>query len=131
MYIDNALLDLIIASPLVTIEYSGTHNSDPKAPLWGRRAYWRVYIQGSGFAFKITAPVKSISPKKATLDKLFKAELKNRFEAIGEHFTTDHYGRMQVEYRDPYSVKQLLKVAEGYYYDMYSRQVKSQLEKAG
>lgn len=129
MYIDSALLDLIIASPLITIEYSGTHNSDPKAPLWGRRAYWRVYIQGSGFAMKITAPVKSINPSKKTLAKLFKAELNKRFNEIHERFTTDHYGRMQVEYRDPNNIRQLLKVAEGYYFDLYSKQVKSQVER--
>ncbi len=115
MYIENSLLDLIISK--LTIEYSGCHNSDSKNPLWGRAAYWRIYV-GDTYIAKITTPVKSLEPTKKTLDKLFRAELKKRIEAIHERFTTDHYGNMQIEQRDPYSMKRLLGMFENKYYDL-------------
>lgn len=115
MHIWETLLDCLISQ--IKIEYNGTHNSDPSAPLYGRRAYWRLYLSDGTYVCKMTTPVKSINPKQRTLDKLFKAELKRRIEAISEHVTTDDYGRVQIEYRDPYSVKRLLDAIVGKYYD--------------
>jgi hypothetical protein len=121
MYIENAILDLLISK--LTIEYSGTHNSDTKNPLWGRCAYWRVFAQDQGFVCKITTPVKCINPRPETLKKLFRAELKKRFESIHERFTSNHYGEMHLEYRDPYGVKPLLKLLERKYYDLELKKV--------
>lgn len=117
MYIDNALLDILIKT--LVIEYNGTYNSDPKNPLLGRAAYWRVYLEGYGFVCKITTPVKSIKPKQATLDKLLRAELKKRIEAIHERATTNHYGEIGIEYRDPYNVRRLVESLERKYIQIY------------
>lgn len=106
MYISDSLIELIISR--CTIEYNGTHNSDRKNPLWGRAAYWRVYVPGYGFCCKITAPVKSINPKQKTLDKLLRAELRKRIEAIQETCETDHYGEVHIYMLDPYSVRRLV-----------------------
>ncbi len=117
MYISNSLLELIISR--CTIEYNGTHNSDRNNPLWGRAAYWRVYVPGIGFACKITTPVKSINPKQKTLDKLLRAELRKRIEAIQETCETNHYGEVQVFMRDPYSVRSLVESIDGAYTEYY------------
>lgn len=128
MYISDYLLDLVIKC--VRVEYNGTHNSDRENPLWGRRAYWRVYMPSYGFACKITAPVRSIKPKQATLDRLFREELKRRFEAIHECVETDHYGQVQVVWRDPYSVRKLLEVVEGKFYWLIERDLERQAAKS-
>jgi len=120
MYISSQVLDLLISK--LVIEYNGTHNSDPKSSLWGRRAYWRIYMHGHGFAGKITTPVKSINPKPATLQKLFRAELRKRFEAVQMQCCTDHYGQIYQQTADPYSVLPLLKAVEGKYLDIELRQ---------
>jgi hypothetical protein len=118
MYIENSALDLLIKT--LRIEYSGTHNSDPKAPMWGRRAYWRLYL-GDTYIAKVTAPVKSLQPKQITLDKLLKAELRKRIEAITERLQFDHYGQMQIVALDPYSVRRLVESLEGKYIDIEMR----------
>jgi hypothetical protein len=119
MYVSDYLLNLVIKT--ITVEYSGTHCPDPKNPLYGRCAYYRLYTPGGGFACKLTFPVKSLNPKQATLDRLFKAELKRRFEAIHERLDTDHYGQMSVVWRDPSGVRVLLKHLEGKYYQFVER----------
>lgn len=117
MYISNSLIELIISR--CTIEYSGTHA--PYCPklgnkgLWGRAAYWRVYMPRYGFACKITAPVKSLNPRKATLDKLLRAELRRRIEAIQETCETNHYGEVCVYMKDPYSMCVLVESIQGAY----------------
>lgn len=116
MYIQNDILDLMISK--LTIEYSGTHNSDLKNPLWGRRAYWRIFMQDYGFVCKITAPVKSINPTQKTLNKLFRAELKKRLNAIDTIVQTDHYSQIHVIEIDPYSVRTLLKCVQGKYLNL-------------
>lgn len=111
MRIYNQILDAIIEN--IKIEYNGTHNSDSAAPLWGRAAYWRLYHLDGEYISKVTAPVKSIQPSKATLDKLLKLELKKRIEAIVEHCETDHYGQVHIYMQDPYHIRSILKVVEG------------------
>lgn len=119
MYISNSLIELILSR--CTVEYSGTHA--PHCPklgnkgLWGRAAYWRVYVPGVGFTCKITAPVKSINPKQATLDKLLRAELRKRIEAIQETTELNHYGEVETFMRDPYSVRRLVESIHGAYVD--------------
>lgn len=116
MRIYDEILDAIIEN--IKIEYNGTHNSDKDSPLWGRCAYWRLYHLDGEYISKITTPVKSIRPAKATLDKLLKAELKKRIEAIVEHCETDHYGQVHIYMRDPYSIRSILKVVEGQFLDI-------------
>jgi hypothetical protein len=113
MYIQESVLNLIISK--CTIEYSGTHNPDPKHPLWERRACWRVFVPNYGFACKITTPVTSLNSTKKTLDKLFKAELRKRIEAIQETCTTDHSGMVVVFTIDLHSIRSILKCVEGSY----------------
>jgi hypothetical protein len=129
MYIDNHLLDILIST--LKIEYNGTHNSDPESPLWGRRAYWRVYLADGSYSAKITAPVKSINPRPATLAKLFRAELKRRIESIHERCTTDHYGNIQIEYRDPCSVKRIVESITNKYVDIHFRDTHRRLLNEG
>lgn len=113
MRIANSLIDLILSR--CTVEYNGTHNSDRQNPLWGRAAYWRIYVPGYGFSCKITAPVKTMHPRQSTLNKLLKAELRKRLEAIEETCETNHYGEVQVYMTDPYSVRPLINAIDGAY----------------
>lgn len=115
MYIQDSLLDLLISQ--LTIEYNGTHNADSKNPLWGRHAYWRVYLNGS-FVAKITTRVHSINPRPETLKKLFKAELKKRIGAISETVEADHYTQVYILQRDPYGVRRLVEHLKGQFYDL-------------
>lgn len=120
MTIPNSLIDLIISR--CTIEYNGTHapwsQEHGNNGLYGRHAYWRVFVPGIGFCCKITAPVKSINPKQKTLDKLLRAELRKRIEAIQEHVETDHYGQLYIAMRDPYSVRRLVESIDKAYVTM-------------
>lgn len=120
MNIYNSCIDLIVQQ--CRIEYNGTHAPHNETPLYGRRAYWRVYI-GDSYVCKITAPVKSLNPKQATLDKLFKAELAKRIQAIGYSLDVDHYGCMRVISVDPYGVRALVDLLEGKYTDILKRQL--------
>lgn len=113
MRISNSLIDLILSR--CTVEYNGTHNSDRNNPLWGRHAYWRVSVPGYGYCRKITAPVKSINPKQKTLDKLLRAELRKRIEAVQETCETNHYGEVCIYMTDPYGVRPLLNAIDGAY----------------
>lgn len=124
MKIYDSLIDLILSR--CKVEYNGTHNSDPKSPLWGRRAYWRVSIPGYGFCCKITAPVKSINPKQKTLDRLLRAELRRRIEEIQEICETNHYGEVSIYMRDPYGVRPLVNAISGAYtyYDDSDQELK-------
>lgn len=110
MYISNSLIELIISR--CTIEYNGTHapwcSKKGNKGLYGRAAYWRVYVPGYGFACKVTAPVKSLKPKQKTLDALLRKELRKRIEAIQETCEADHYGQVHTFMRDPYSVRSLI-----------------------
>lgn len=116
MRISDYLLNVIISE--LRIEYNGTHNSDPKSPLWGRCAYWRIYL-GDTYINKITAPVKSINPKQATLNRLLKLELKKRINAIEESLECSHYGEIVKVFCDPYSIMPLIKAFEGRYFKSY------------
>jgi len=109
MYIQNTIIEFILTQ--VEVEYSGTHNSDPKAPLYGRCAYWRIYLDGS-FVCKITTPVKSINPKPATLHKLLVEELSKQFRAIQDRIETNEWGQIWRQHSDPYSVEKLLSVVK-------------------
>lgn len=124
MLIWNSLVDLIVDSPKLTVEYSGTHCPHPETPLYGRAAYWRLYIAGYGFMAKVTAPVKVLNPQPKTLDKLLRAEIKRRIEAIQDVVETDHYGQVYVIHRDPYGVERLLDLIKGEYVDLLQRKSK-------
>lgn len=122
MYIQKSIVQAILKSKKVTIEYSGTHNSDFKNPLYGRRAYWRLYLQDVGFVCKVTTPVKSLNPKKETLDKLLEAELLKRLSAIDLSVDLNSYGQVTGPREiDPYSVKRLLSVVVGEYLDLLQK----------
>ncbi len=110
MYIGNSILDLIMKE--ITIEYNGTHNSDPKAPLWGRRAYWRISHKNLRGCMKITTKVYSVNPRSETLKKLLRVEIKRRIEAIQECMTLDNYGQMYIQQSDPYSIRPLIEIFE-------------------
>lgn len=118
MYIEQSLLDLLISK--LRIEYNGCHspNHGDGQTLYGRAAYWRVYDSDGTYLAKITTPVKTMEPKPKTLEKLFRAELQKRIEAIHERCTTDHYGHIQVERRDPYSMRRMLDLILNRYYDL-------------
>lgn len=118
MYIPNSAVQLIMAQ--VRVEYSGCHAPHSETPLYGRRAYFRLYI-GDDYIAKVTVPVKTMNPHKATLDKLLLAEVKRRIEAIGPELDLDRYGCMRVVDRDPYGVKRLLDLVEGKYIDQECR----------
>ena len=118
MRIWSSVVDLIIKQ--ARVEYSGTHSPDPNCPLYGRCAYWRIYI-GDTYVCKVTARVKTLNPKQATLDKLLRAELQRRIEAIGFCMDVDHYGQMREIRVDPYGVRPLLDLVEGKYMDILKR----------
>jgi hypothetical protein len=108
MKINNKRLDRIISK--LTIEYNGCHAPWSDTPLYGRNAYWRIYINNT-FVAKITAPVKSMQPRNNTLQKLFKSALKKRLERIRKAILIDDYG---YEYRrklDPSSLRSLIPLA--------------------
>jgi hypothetical protein len=117
MRIDGHLLDLLLSR--VRVEYSGVHNSDPKNLLWGARAYFRLYAKDTdSYITKITVPVNTLKPSKKTLDRLLRAELKSRLGEIEEVCTTDGYGRVQIESRDPWSLRYILNLIDGKYVDL-------------
>ena len=120
MRIQKSLVDLILKQ--VRVEYNGTHNPDPKNPLWGRAAYWRLYI-GDSYVCKVTTPVKSIKPKQSTLDRLLKAELQHRLESITESLEADPYTQVVIVRYDPYGVRRLLDLVVGQFYDLKMREV--------
>lgn len=114
MYIGDHVLDFLISQ--LVIEYYGTHNSDQKNPLWGRHAYWRVYLKDGTYIAKVTVPVKCIKPGAALQARLLKAELRKRLEAIGEVCEYDHYGMVQIGTSDPYGIRSILSAIEGKYW---------------
>lgn len=118
MYISVASVEFILSQ--CRVEYSGTHNSDSKNPLWGRAAYWRIYL-GDTYICKITAPVKSINPRPATLHKLLVNELRERIFSIGEYVEMDHYAQIKIERRDPSGVERLVNNIVGKYWDIETR----------
>jgi hypothetical protein len=71
--------------------------------------------------FKITAPVKSLNPKQATLDRLLREALKERINNIREVCETDHYGKVYIVKRDPSSICPLVELIEGEYIDPMPR----------
>lgn len=105
MNITNSVLNEIFKK--VRFEYSGCHSPDKKNPLWGRAAYWRAYIGGS-FVCNITTPVNVMNPRKSTLEKLLKKEVRKRIEAITEIAQPNHYGQIYIYSVDPYSVRPLV-----------------------
>lgn len=122
MFIQTSIVNAIIVSPKIRIEYSGTHNSDPKNPLYGRRAYWRLYLEGYGFVCKVTAPVRSINPKQSTLNKLLVTTLKERLSAIDYVVGLNPYGEISKPYKiDPYSCEKLLDAVTGEYIDLLNK----------
>lgn len=114
MWIWNECVEMIIKHKSFRAEYHGTHAPHNNTPLYGRRAYWRIYV-GDRFIAKVTTPVKSMNPKQATLDKLLKAEIKKRIEAISERVELDHYGMVVIIKTDPYSIRPLTELIEGQY----------------
>jgi hypothetical protein len=116
MRIWNEIVDCIIQS--IKIEYNGTHCPHRETPLYGRSAYWRIYTQDGQFVSKITTPVKTLNPKPKTLEKLFRAELKKRLQAIERVVETDHYGMIVTYEVDPYHVRSLIELVERKYINL-------------
>lgn len=125
MRIWNSIIDKMMQSPRLRVEYGGCHAPHNETPLYGRNAYWRLYIDDA-FIAKVTAPVKAMEPKPATLEKLLKAAVKARIENIGEVCETDHYGQIYVVKCDPSSVRRLLELVEGQYIDLPFPKAKSE-----
>lgn len=139
MYISHYALDLLIKAATPHTEYHGTHGahtntlpSNPNATpaqikahkLWGLCAYWRINIPAKGIYLKITHPVKSFKPSKATLDRALKAALKERIDAIQIILDTTHYGQMFINEIDPSGVKPLIAhLLDGQYYDLLERKL--------
>lgn len=105
MYISKALYDFMFSK--LEIEYSGCHNSDPKNPLWGRRAYFRISLNGTYYN-KVTVPVTVLEPTKKQLNSLLKKELLKRINEIGLMLDVDGYSHCRIIEVDPYSVKRLV-----------------------
>lgn len=121
MYIDSFVIECIISK--LKIEYGGCHAPHNDTPLYGRRAYWRVYLEDGTYVAKITTPVKTLNPKPKTLNKLLRAELRNRLGEIGYRMDIDNYGCMRVVESDPYSLKRLLELVDGKYMDIHFKQL--------
>ena len=121
MYIDSFVIDCIYSK--IKIEYSGTHAPHNDTPLYGRRAYWRLYMPDGTYVAKVTAPVKTINPRQKTLEKLLKAELRKRLGEIGFRMDIDNYGCMRVVESDPYSVRRLLELVEGKYTNIHFKEL--------
>jgi hypothetical protein len=134
MHISDFHLNLLVKAAAPYTEYQGTHGphintlpSNPNATpaqikahkLWGLKAYWRINIPAKGIYLKITHPVKSFKPSKATLDKAFKAALKERIGAIQVILDSTHYGQMFINEIDPSGVKPLIThLLDGQYWDL-------------
>jgi hypothetical protein len=127
MYISNRVLDLLIE--LIKVEYGGCHAPHNDTPLYGRSAYWRIYLPDGTFVAKITTPVQSLNPTKKTLQRLFKAELKQRINDIQIVMDTTYSGQMFISERDPSSVKPLMKFLENKYYDLELSKLEKQASK--
>lgn len=110
MRIGDKLVDEIIKG--LKVEYNGCHAPHNSTPLYGRAAYWRIYLLDGTFIAKITTKVKVMRPNAKTLSKLFRAELKRRIEAIGPVCETDNYGQVVVYDQDPYCVGRVLDIIE-------------------